>query len=178
MSTRLLSDLHRDSPLTQYRPRTVLANTCLLQQGEVQNSLFYLEKGIIRAVNSSPTGTERVKEFYFPGEYCFLYLSWLNRQPAAYRLETITVCRCYDIPLSWLDSPQGKPFAEQLLRQQLIYKEKKEEMLLLNNPEQRYHYVLTQFPEWCTQLTLRDLASYIGITPVSLSRIRARINKG
>jgi len=155
-----------------------LANTCLLQQGEVQNSLFYLEKGIIRAVNSSPTGTERVKEFYFPGEYCFLYLSWLNRQPAAYRLETITVCRCYDIPLSWLDSPQGKPFAEQLLRQQLIYKEKKEEMLLLNNPEQRYHYVLTQFPEWCTQLTLRDLASYIGITPVSLSRIRARINKG
>ena len=66
----------------------------------------------------------------------------------------------------------------QLLIQQLIYKEKKEQMLLLNTPEQRYRYIQSQFPGWESQLTQRDLASYIGITPVSLSRIRQRLNKG
>jgi len=178
MSPTLASDAYLDSLLAQRRPRILAANACLLQQGETQRTLFYLAKGIIRAVNISAAGTERVKEFYFPGECCFLYLSWLSGHPAGYRLETLTDCVCYDIPLSCLDTPQGMALAGQLLRQQLVYKEKKEEMLLLNNPEQRYHYVLTHFPEWSAHLTLRDLASYIGITPVSLSRIRARINKG
>ncbi len=60
----------------------------------------------------------------------------------------------------------------------MIYKEKKEQMFLLNNPEQRWQYVQANFPDWEQQLTQKDLASYIGISPVSLSRIRARLNKG
>jgi CRP-like cAMP-binding protein len=51
-------------------------------------------------------------------------------------------------------------------------------MFLLNNPEQRWQYVQANFPDWEQQLTQKDLASYIGISPVSLSRIRARLNKG
>lgn len=40
-------------------------------------------------------------------------------------------------------------------------------MLLLNTPEQRYQYVQTHFPDWESQLTQRDLANYIGITPLA-----------
>lgn len=139
---------------------------------------WFLHEGIVRAVHQSATGTERVKEFYFAGEYCFLYLSWLTHIPASYSLQTITGCVISTLPLRFLDTPEGSPLAEQLLRQQVIYKERKEEMLLLNTPSERYCYLLTHFPAWLTQLTQRDLASYIGISPVSLSRIRRRINKG
>ncbi len=83
-----------------------------------------------------------------------------------------------EIPLALLDAPENQEIKTQLLVQQLIYKEKKEQMLLLNTPEQRYQYVQTHFPDWESQLTQRDLANYIGITPVSLSRIRQRLNKG
>lgn len=150
----------------------------LLNQGDIMQHLWFVHEGMIRAVNQSAAGVERVKEFYFPGEYCFLYLSWLTQSPASYSLQAITRCVYSAIPLSFLDTPEGRPLADQLLRQQVIYKEKKEEMLLLNTPAQRYRYLLTHFPAWPALLTQRDLASYIGISPVSLSRIRRRINKG
>lgn len=150
----------------------------LLLQGEQQKNIFFLQEGMIRAVHVSPDGTERVKEFYFAGEYCFLYLSWLAKIPARYSLQAISACSYQLLPLSYLDMPEGSELADTLLRQQLIYKERKEEMMLLHAPEKRYAYVLEHFPTWCERLTQRELASYIGITAVSLSRIRQRINKG
>ena len=154
------------------------AGSWLLRQGEAQSKIHLLHHGVARAVYHANNGVERVKEFYFAGEYCFLYLNWLTRTPADYSLQMITPGETREIALSLLDAPENLETKTQLLVQQLIYKEKKEQMLLLNTPEQRYQYVQTHFPDWESQLTQRDLANYIGITPVSLSRIRQRLNKG
>nr|WP_320713959.1 Crp/Fnr family transcriptional regulator [Enterobacter cloacae] len=160
------------------KKKTINEGAFLLNQEEQMQHIWYVHEGILRAVNQSPTGTERVKEFYFPGEYCFLYLSWLTQCPARYSLQAVTKCVISALPLSFLDSAEGKALADKLLRQQVTYKEKKEEMLLLHTPSQRYLYLQTHFPEWQRHLTQRDLANYIGVSPVSLSRIRHRINKG
>ncbi|EFE07678.1 Crp/Fnr family transcriptional regulator [Citrobacter youngae] len=154
------------------------AGSWLLRQGEAQSKIHLLHHGVARAVYHTDNGVERVKEFYFAGEYCFLYLNWLTKTPADYSLQMITAGETSEISLALLDAPENQEMKTQLLVQQLIYKEKKEQMLLLNTPEQRYRYVQTHFPDWESQLTQRDLANYIGITPVSLSRIRQRLNKG
>ena len=159
------------------RKKSQSAGAWLLHQGEVQSHFYYLHQGVVRAVYHSDRGVERVKEFYFPGECCFLYLNWLTATPADYSLQMVTAGETSDIPLSFFEAAENQEFKMQLLIQQLIYKEKKEQMLLLNTPEQRYRYVQTQFPHWESQLTQRDLATYIGITHVSLSRIRQRLNK-
>ncbi|MGO0676575.1 Crp/Fnr family transcriptional regulator [Citrobacter werkmanii] len=154
------------------------AGSWLLRQGEAQSKIHLLHHGVARAVYHANNGVERVKEFYFAGEYCFLYLNWLTKTPADYSLQMITAGETSEISLALLDAPENQDIKTQLLIQQLIYKEKKEQMLLLNTPEQRYRYVQTHFPDWESQLTQRDLANYIGINPVSLSRIRQRLNKG
>lgn len=156
----------------------VSPTTTLLRQGDRQQNIFVLQKGIARAVWHSPEGNERIKEFYFPGECCFLYLSWLTGSVADYSLQMLTSGALCEVPLRLLEQEEHQAAKIALLRQQLIFKEKKEQMFLLNNPEQRYRYVQTHFPAWEAQLTQKDLASYIGISPVSLSRIRARLNKG
>ncbi|TKV10359.1 Crp/Fnr family transcriptional regulator [Citrobacter sp. wls615] len=153
------------------------ASSWLLRQGEAQSKIHLLHHGVARAVYHANNGVERVKEFYFAGEYCFLYLNWLTKTPADYSLQMITAGETSEISLALLDAPENQDIKTQLLIQQLIYKEKKEQMLLLNTPEQRYRYVQTHFPDWESQLTQRDLANYIGINPVSLSRIRQRLNK-
>ncbi|GAS71964.1 Crp/Fnr family transcriptional regulator [Citrobacter werkmanii] len=153
------------------------AGSWLLRQGEAQSKIHLLHHGVARAVYHANNGVERVKEFYFAGEYCFLYLNWLTKTPADYSLQMITAGETSEISLALLDAPENQDIKTQLLIQQLIYKEKKEQMLLLNTPEQRYRYVQTHFPDWESQLTQRDLANYIGINPVSLSRIRQRLNK-
>lgn len=164
--------------LTEGRTRSLPAQSWLLRQGEAQPLFYYLHEGIVRAVWHSENGAERVKEFYFPGECCFLYLNWLTATTADYGLQLLTAARISEVPLRLLDEPAHQPAKIALMRQQLIYKEKKEQMLLLNNPGQRYLYMQTHFPDWESRLTQKDLAAWIGISPVSLSRIRTRLNKG
>jgi len=174
----MINPEHLSALLTGQAKITAPAGTFLLAQGEPSSHFFFLYEGIVRAVYDSEQGQQRVKEFYFPGECCFLYLSWLTKTPAQYALQVVEKVIYSALPLTLLDAPDHHCLALSLMRQQLIYKEKKEQMLLLHSPENRYRYLMHHFPDWFGKLTQQDLASYIGISPVSLSRIRRRINKG
>lgn len=165
--------------LCQGLPRlTLAAGQTLLAQGAQQEAAFYIEQGIARACHYSQHGLERCKEFYFEGELCLLYDSWLNGGAAHYQLEALTPLQMVRLPLALLERPVCQPVCLALLRQQLGYKERKEAFLLLNSPTQRYQELCRTFPHWPKRLSQVQLANYLGISPVSLSRIRRRINAG
>lgn len=157
---------------------TLRAGQALLAQGAEQDAAFYIEAGIARASHYTRDGQERCKEFYFEGEFCLLYDSWLTGSLARYQLEALTALQVVRVPLTLLDEPTWQPVCMALLRQQLGYKERKEAFLLLHSPEERYRELCHTFPHWPARLTQVQLANYIGITPVTLSRIRRRINTG
>ena len=160
-------------------PRQMLrAGQALLAQGAEQEAAVYIEAGIARACHYTRDGQERCKEFYFEGELCLLYDSWLTGSPARYQLEALTELQVVRVPLTLLDEPAWQPVCMALLRQQLGYKERKEAFLLLHSPEERYRELCHTFPHWPARLTQVQLANYIGISPVTLSRIRRRINTG
>ncbi|MFR9720276.1 Crp/Fnr family transcriptional regulator [Aeromonas diversa] len=154
------------------------AGETLLPQGARQRYGFFIESGIARACHYDPAGQARCKEFYFEGELCLLYDYWLGQTPSDYALEAVEALRVRRLPLAWLDLPEWAQVQRRLLRQQLRYKEQKEAFLLLHDAEQRYLVLRERFPEWEARLTQVQLAGYIGISPVSLSRIRRRINPG
>lgn len=158
--------------------QTLRAGYALLAQGAEQEAAFYIEAGIARACHYTRDGQERCKEFYFEGELCLLYDSWLAVSPARYQLEALTELQVVRMPLTLLDEPAWQPVCMALLRQQLGYKERKEAFLLLHSPEERYRELCPTFPHWPARLTQVQLANYIGISPVTLSRIRRRINTG
>ncbi|OCA60276.1 cyclic nucleotide-binding protein [Aeromonas piscicola] len=165
--------------LCQRLPRLTLSSgQVLLAQGARQEAAFYVEQGIARACHYTRDGQERCKEFYFEGELCLLYDSWLTGSPARYQLEALTELQVVRVPLALLDEPGFQPVCMALLRQQLGYKEHKEAFLLLHSPEERYRELCHTFPHWPARLTQVQLANYIGISPVTLSRIRRRINTG
>ncbi|KRV67380.1 cyclic nucleotide-binding protein [Aeromonas veronii] len=158
--------------------QTLRAGQALLAQGAEQEAAFYIEAGIARACHYTRDGQERCKEFYFEGELCLLYDSWLTGSPARYQLEALTELQVVRMPLTLLDEPAWQPVCMALLRLQLGYKERKEAFLLLHSPEERYRELCHTFPHWPARLTQVQLANYIGISPVTLSRIRRRINTG
>lgn len=122
-------------PLAGHLPRlTLQPGQPLLAQGAMQESAFYLERGIARACHYARDGQERCKEFYFEGELCLLYDSWLTGSPARYQLEAVTALQLVRVPLALLDEPTWQPVCMALLRQQLCYKERKEAFLLLHSP--------------------------------------------
>ncbi|MBO0399733.1 Crp/Fnr family transcriptional regulator [Aeromonas veronii] len=158
--------------------QTLRAGQALLAQEAEQEAAFYIEAGIARACHYTRDGQERCKEFYFEGELCLLYDSWLTGSLARYQLEALTELQVVRVSLTLLDEPAWQPVCMALLRQQLGYKERKEAFLLLHSPEERYRELCHTFPHWPARLTQVQLANYIGISPVTLSRIRRRINTG
>ncbi|GAB1055206.1 MAG: Crp/Fnr family transcriptional regulator [Shewanella algae] len=148
----------------------------LLAQGGKQQSGFLLLNGLLRACHYLSDGQQRCKEFYFPGEFCLLYSSFLSAEPARYQLEALENSTLVVVPLSLFELGGFQRAELSLLRAQLRYKEQKEAFLLLKLPEQRYLWLKNHCPHWISALSQVQLANYIGITPESLSRIRRRLN--
>lgn len=169
-----------DRALRQLPSQTELlpAGSTLLAQGQRQQQFYFISNGIARACHYSQSGQLRCKEFYFEGEFCLVYDAWLMQAASRYQLEALTDLQIIRLPLSWLAQDDWQPVREQLIARQLLYKERKEAFLLLNNAEERYRQLLQDFPHWPQRLSQQQLANYLGMTAVSLSRIRQRINKG
>ncbi|WP_299787403.1 Crp/Fnr family transcriptional regulator [uncultured Shewanella sp.] len=165
------------SQLFQFKSLSLKASEVLLAQGAEQEYGYFIVSGMLRACHYGESGLERCKEFYFEGELCFLYSSWLQGVAAQYQLEAICDAEVIKIPLSLLALPQFLPAKVALLQRQLIFKEQKEALLLLNTPEQRYRHLQKYWPHWLNKLNNIQIASYIGISPVSLSRLKARIKR-
>ncbi|CAM3886358.1 MULTISPECIES: Crp/Fnr family transcriptional regulator [Shewanella] len=147
----------------------------LLHQGACQEHGYYIVDGILGAQHYGDCGGLFSKEFYFEGELCLLYHSLLTCDVAPYQLEAATDVTLVRFSLAQLKQASWQPVLIALLSQQLLYKEEKEAFLLLKRPEERYLYLVNHRPMWVERLSNLQLARYIGITPVSLSRLKARL---
>lgn len=168
----IITEASKEFQLIKIKPNTVLLN-----QGSQQKYGHFILSGILRSSYHSDIGGEYSKEYYFKNEMAFLYSSWLNKSPATYQISALNHSELIRVPLHLLDLKEWLPAKIALLQQQLLYKEDKEMFLLLKTPEERYLHLLEHSPEWTSSLNNIQLATYIGINPISLSRIKNRIKK-
>jgi CRP-like cAMP-binding protein len=119
--------------------------------------------------------------FCFTGEFVSAYDSFLRQSPSRYNLETLAETTLWSISYSDLQkvyqntavgSTMGRFIAEKLF----LLKSKREQSLLNDSSEQRYLNVFKDRPNLFEQVPLKYIASYIGVTPQALSRIRKRIS--
>lgn len=119
------------------------------------------------------------KEFYWEQDWAIGFESLLREQASPFMLETLSPVQLMGVPIEvlreWRSS--GHPLYQRLLETQLLYKEQKERFMLLYRPEQRYQVMCTQFPDLMARLCDHHIAAYLGITPISLSRIKARLRQ-
>ncbi|WP_394192722.1 Crp/Fnr family transcriptional regulator [Pseudoalteromonas atlantica] len=160
----------------KYPQQLITRNTVLVQQGDVQDYGYLIVQGVLGAIHDDIDGGQKCKEFYFKNEFALLFANWMTSSPAFYQLKVINEASVIKVPLTLFEQAQYQLIKQQLIEQQLIFKEAKEAFLLLNSPEQRYCYLLKHKPHWLAQLSLSQVAMYIGISPISLSRIRKRLN--
>jgi CRP-like cAMP-binding protein len=160
----------------QYAIQHIARDSVLLHQGELQRFGYLILEGVVAAIHDNVEGGQKCKEFYFKDEFVLLFANWLTNTEAFYQLKVINRATVIAVPLSVLAQPKWQTIKQQLITQQLTFKEAKEAFLLLNTPEQRYRYLLAEKPHWLAQLSLTQVAMYIGVSAISLSRIRKRLN--
>ncbi len=154
-------------------------NTTLLKIGKVENYLSFVSKGIIRLY------IPRVKSdltfgFLFENEFVTGYDSLLTQKPSEYQIETLTECILWQISKKDLEevyekTNNGNIIGRKMAENMFLIKSKREISLLSKTAEERYLNLFSERPKILQQIPLKYIASYIGVTPQALSRIRKRI---
>lgn len=152
----------------------------LLEEGKVENYLSYIETGIIRFYIPNED-SDLTFDFAFKDSFISGYSSFLTRSKAVYQIETLTKSILWrltydDLQNIYEETEVGNKIGRLASENLFLRKSKRELSLLQENAEQRYLNLFTEQPRLIQQIPLKYIASYIGITPQALSRIRKRIS--
>lgn len=158
----------------------VAADTTLMKAHSNCRYLYLVKTGLLRAVFITDEGKEYSKEFYWEQDVIFGMRSMLDNQPLPYSVISVEPCSLIQIPLKVYRElvstcAAWKDYHIQQVETHLLYKEIKEELLLLHSNEQKVRRVYQLFPDLIKRVPATLIASYLGLTPVSLSRIKKRL---
>jgi CRP-like cAMP-binding protein len=152
----------------------------ILKEGQRELYLSFMVKGILRYFFPREEN-DLTFAFSFQNEFASAYDSFVTKMPCHYCVQALTDTTLWRISYENLQQVYaqtlvgeriGRFAAEQLYLQ----KSNREHSLLRDNAEQRYLKLFSEQPLLIRYIPMKYLASYIGITPQALSRIRARIS--
>jgi CRP-like cAMP-binding protein len=151
----------------------------ILKAGETENLISFVETGVVRFFIQNDND-ERTFAVIFQNELLSAYDSFLTRSPSSYYAQAITKTVLWSFTYSDLQELYRQaPISNVIGRiacEELYLKKAKRELSLLNDTaHQRYLRIFSERPNVLQQVPLKYIASYIGITPQALSRIRKAI---
>ncbi|MDG3087016.1 Crp/Fnr family transcriptional regulator [Vibrio hannami] len=151
----------------------------LVNQGDTPTHFYFVIEGLCHANYLTDDGKQFSKEFYWEQDWIIGFESLISEKPSPFLLETLTPAMLLCIPFEYLKQwrIQNNPLYLKLLETQLMYKENKERFMLLYSPQERYELFCQSYPDLETRLSDYQIAAYLGITPISLSRIKGRIKE-
>ncbi len=154
--------------------------TIFLAIGETENYLSFIEQGSVRYFIPKEEN-DVTFGFRFENHFVSGYDSFLTRTPSEYQLETLSntiLWRISYVDLQYVydNSAIGNKIGRMNAEQTFLIKSAREISLLNQTAEERYLALFEKRPNVIKEIPLKHIASYIGVTPQALSRIRKRIS--
>ncbi len=151
----------------------------LLKEGQVEKLCYFVLKGCIRQYYLVD-GEEKTTHFYTEGQPVVPYEGTFKHKPSKYYLSaledtTVTVSTPEDQELFFEKFPHLEPARVMAMEEEMGKSHDRLSSYILSSPEERYLDLLKTRPELLERVPQYQLASYLGVTPESLSRIRKRI---
>lgn len=149
----------------------------ILKEGDTENYLSFNIEGISRMFIINANGSDISLGFAFPNDFICEYSSFILRKPTKYNIECLEDCTMYSISYENLNkayniSQTGERLGRINAEYFNIYLLERNVSLLTENAEQRYLNLMQKDKKIAQKIALKHIASYLGITPESLSRIR------
>ncbi len=157
----------------------VKKNSTLIKIGEVENYLSFISEGIVR-LHIPHEESELTFGFVFENEFVTAYDSFITQKPTHYQISTLTNTTLWRISFDDLQEVYEKTEVGNLIGRRMaenmyLIKSKREISLLNKTAQERYIDLFLERPQLLKEIPLKYVASYIGVTPQALSRIRKRI---
>lgn len=151
-----------------------------LMAGEVSEYVGFNLDGIFRLYYIDGDGNDFTKSFSTPGRFVISYSALVQHRPSYFSIEAVSDAQILKFQYTeWMKlvekDSRWYPFLFKLVESVYIVKEMREKAFLLDDATSRYLSFQNEFPGLEQQLKLYHVASYLGITPEALSRIRKKL---
>lgn len=161
--------------------KTVLEKeSILIRAGRTSKKSYFLKSGIARCYLYDRHGNEITTRFYSAPDFLNDFLSFFKQKPSEENYETLTDCEAWTIDLKTVqycfhNIPEFREWGRMMLT--MNYVEMHQQMISFHkyDAKERYVELLESKPEIVREVPLKYIASYLGITKYSLSRVRKEI---
>ncbi|AUT03391.1 cyclic nucleotide-binding protein [Nostoc sp. CENA543] len=152
----------------------------LVRAGEIPARIAFVVSGLLRLYYVNSAGSEFTKSFCPENHFVTAYSALILKQPAQFFIEALEdslllVADYSQYAQLCTENSCWQTINYKLVEALFIKKEKREAELLLDDATTRYQKFLTEYPYLETRVKQYHIASYLGISPVSLSRIRKNL---
>ncbi len=159
-------------------PMKVQRGDIILREGEICKAMYYVSRGMVRQFYFK-NGKDITEHFSFEGRICFCIESFLEQEPSRIVVEALENSVVYAIPydtwhVAMLQNPEMELLYRKILEHALISSQVHADSQRFENAQERYERLLKTHPEIVLRAPLYHVASFLQMTPETLSRVRAR----
>lgn len=163
--------------INHFKEETFEKNEIVLKDGAICNQLYFIEKGMSRSFYLRKDGKEVTQWFFGEGHFMSSAESFFNQTPSFYNLEILEDSTLYSISFKKMELLLAKYHnMEKCIRllsiemfTKLVHKMNATQF---HSAKERYDYMISEYPNIVHRISLGQIASYLGMTQETLSRIR------
>ncbi len=164
-----------------FRPKRMLKRQFLLQEGDICRELAFVEKGALCSYSVDSKGNQHVIRFAFDGWWIADLQSFFTNNPSTFNIEVLE-----DSELLMLDRENHEKLLEKIpgyeryhriiVQNAYVALQQRVENALGLTAEEKYARLIKQNPEFMNRVPLNLVASYLGMSPETLSRVRGNFS--
>ena len=163
-------------------PSTLKKGEYFIKKGQYAREIAFLEEGIVRAYYINNEGKEYNKTFFSAPSIIGSYASLISKQKNMVAQQALTDCKIWKASFATIEAyAEGNLEIERLRRiiaeNYFLSNEKKEIEMALLDAEKRYLILQNEYPGIELKIPQYHIASYLGISPTQLSRIRRNLSE-
>lgn len=152
-------------------------NDFLSQPGKVPQEVFFISKGLLRVVVTDSKGVEHTIHLASENQFVADYSNFLLQQPAMYTLQALEPLEAVVMTRQAIDwgyqfMKEGDKFGRKVAEFYFVYQDNRVKNYYSRTPKERYELMESIFPQIHQRVPQHMIASYLGITPVHLSRLK------
>lgn len=164
-----------------FKPIQLKKNEFFVRDGEYAQHIGFLNKGIVRAFFLNQEGKEYTKQFFMDSSIIGAYTSLLTKKPNKIAQQALTDCEILIANFNEIEQRYSKfhdleRLGRKIAEYYFLEKEQKELEMALLDADKRYLILREKFPTIETIIPQYHIASYLGISPTQLSRIRRKLS--
>lgn len=167
---------------SRLRVTTIKKGEILIGEGEVSDKIYFISSGLIR-LYVMQDGKDICRQFFFEDSFFSEYQSFLLQQPSQTVTDALEDTELYyftyaDMQEFYKIIPQFQLIGRIIAENLFLKISERVNSFLTQSPELRYQQLITNRPKVLQRIPQYMIASYLGITPEHLSRIRKKISSG